>query len=82
MKKLILASLVLAGSSAFADTTLFKCVVPSATNSVKLNVTLADDQSVDFVTLTLTEKAGTTQFFNQMEKGEASKAVEIGRAHV
>lgn len=77
MKKLILASLLL-GSFAFADTTLFNCVVPSQTNSVKAVITLGADQSADFVTVSLTEKKGVTQFFNQMNKGEATQSIGQG----
>lgn len=77
MKSLILASLLI-GSSAFADTTLFNCVVPSQTNAVKLTVSLGDDQSNDFVTVSLVEKTGTTQFFTQSDKGSIQASINQG----
>ena len=77
MKSLILASLLI-GSSAFADTTLFNCVVPSKTNSVKLTVTLAADQSADFVTVSLVEPTGTSQFFTQADKGAITSQITQG----
>ncbi|QDK36557.1 hypothetical protein [Bdellovibrio sp. NC01] len=77
MKSLILASLLI-GSSAFADTTLFNCVVPAQTPSVKATVVLADDQSADFVTLTVVEKKGTSTFFFQGDKGSVTEQVKAG----
>ncbi len=56
MKQLLMAALVLAGSSAaMADTTLFTCTVPNST-SVTLTINKSDDQSVDFLTVQLNEK--------------------------
>ncbi|MDG0817050.1 hypothetical protein [Bdellovibrio svalbardensis] len=77
MKKLILASLLI-GSSAFADTTLFNCVVPSQSNSVKATLVMADDQSADFITVNLVEKKGTTQFYTQGDKGTLTAQIEQG----
>ncbi len=76
MKTLVLASLLIS-SSAFADTTLFNCTVPSSTNSVKATFVMADDQSSDFITLNLVEKSGTTQFYTQGDKG--SLTAQIGQ---
>lgn len=79
MKKLIVAALVLMGSSAMAaDTTLFKCVVPSNTNSVTLEVVKSDDKSVDFVTVFLTEKSNSAVFFNQMDPGTVDAQLKNG----
>ncbi|HWU43752.1 MAG TPA: hypothetical protein VN132_09950 [Bdellovibrio sp.] len=77
MKKIIFASILFA-STAFADTTLLNCVVPSKTNSVKAVITLGDDQSADFLTVNLTEQKGTSQFYNQMDKGEVGKSMDQG----
>lgn len=77
MKSLILGSLLI-GSAAFADTTLFKCVVPSQGNTVQATITLAEDTSADFVTVNLVEKTGSTQFYNQLSKGEATKSIGQG----
>lgn len=78
MKKLIAAALVLVGSSAMADTTLFNCVVPSNTNSVTLTVTKADDTSVDYVIASLNEKSGSSDFFNQMDPGTVDAQLANG----
>lgn len=78
MKKLIMAALVLMGSSAMADTTIMKCVVPSENNSVTLTVDLADDQSVDFVVVNLVERAKTAVFFSQMDKGTVAQQIQNG----
>ncbi|WP_374077440.1 hypothetical protein [Bdellovibrio bacteriovorus] len=77
MKKLIVAALVLMGSSAMADTTVLKCVVPEST-SVTLNVDLADDQSVDFVVVSLNEKSNQSVFFSQMDKGTVAAQIQNG----
>ncbi|MBV2167249.1 MAG: hypothetical protein KUL82_00970 [Bdellovibrio sp.] len=76
MKKLIVAALVLMGSSAMADTTVLKCAVPES--SVSLNVDLADDQSVDFVIVSLNEKSSQTVFFSQMDKGTVAAQIKGG----
>nr|BFD65577.1 hypothetical protein HAGR004_05990 [Bdellovibrio sp. HAGR004] len=78
MKKLIMAALVLMGSSAMADTTIMKCVVPSESNAVTLTVELADDQSVDFVVVNLVERAKTAVFFSQMDKGTVAQQIQNG----
>ena len=78
MKKLIAAALVLAGSSAFADTTVLKCAMSAkAAKPATINVTLGADTSVDFVTMTVTEKTGTSQFFSQLDKGTV--AAQMGQ---
>lgn len=73
-----MAALVLMGSSAMADTTIMKCVVPSENNSVTLTVDLADDQSVDFVVVNLVERAKTAVFFSQMDKGTVAQQIQNG----
>ena len=77
MKKLILASIMLLASSAMADTTVLKCVVPGS-NFVSLNVDLADDQSVDFVMVYLNEKSTQSAFFSQMDKGTVEAQLKSG----
>ncbi|MEK2644130.1 hypothetical protein [Bdellovibrio sp. BCCA] len=77
MKKLIVAALVLIGSSAMADTTVLKCVVPEST-SVSLNIDLADDQSADFVIVSLNEKSAQSVFFSQMDKGTVAAQIQNG----
>lgn len=77
MKKLILASVLFMGSSAFADTTIFKCVVPNST-SASLQIDLADDQSADFVMVSLSEKSGGSTFFSQEDKGTVDAQLKNG----
>lgn len=77
MKKMIVAALVLLGSSAMADTTVLSCVVPES-SSVSLNVDLADDQSVDFVMVSLSEKNSQSVFFSQMDKGAVAAQLQSG----
>ncbi|KHD88930.1 MAG: hypothetical protein OM95_05500 [Bdellovibrio sp. ArHS] len=76
MKKLIVAALVLMGSSAMADTVL-NCAVPES-QFVSLNIDLADDQSVDFVTVSLSEKTKQSIFFSQMDKGTVVEQMNNG----
>lgn len=81
MKKLIVAALVLAGSSAFADSTVLKCAMSAkAATPATITVTLSDDASVDFVTMTVTEKSGTAQYFSQLDKGTV--AGQIGQGYL
>lgn len=61
-----------------AETTILKCVVPSQTQAVQMEITLGDDQSVDFVTLNILQKSQTTTFFNQMEKGQLKEQMSQG----
>ncbi|MGZ3771490.1 MAG: hypothetical protein ACXVCR_16995 [Bdellovibrio sp.] len=77
MKKIILASLLMTATSAMANTTVLKCVVPES-KTVSLNIELADDQSVDFVTVQLNEKNGQTVFFSQMDKGTVDTQIKNG----
>lgn len=77
MKKMIVAVLVLLGSSAMADTTVLSCVVPES-SSVSLTVDLADDQSVDFVMVSLNEKSSQSVFFSQMDKGSVAAQIQSG----
>lgn len=78
MKKFVMAALMLMASSAMADTTVLKCVVPSNTNSVTLTVDLADDQSVDFITVNLVERSKNSLFFSQMDKGTVANQIKNG----
>lgn len=77
MKSFILAALLLSGTSVFADTQLMTCKVQNST-FVSLNVTLGDDQTVDFVTIVLGEKAKQTVFFSQMDKGSVQDQLNNG----
>ncbi len=77
MKKMIVAALVLMGTSAMADTTVLSCVVPQS-SSVTLNVDLADDESVDFVMVNLSEKSSQSVFFSQMDKGTVAAQIKGG----
>lgn len=78
MKKFVMAAVMLMASSAMADTTVLKCVVPSNTNSVTLTVDLADDQSVDFITVNLVERSKNSLFFSQMDKGTVANQIKNG----
>lgn len=78
MKNLLIASLMLIGSSAMAETTLMNCVVPAETKAVSLTVEIADDQSVDFVTVNLVEKSAASLFFSQMDKGAVAEQMKNG----
>lgn len=78
MKSIIVAALVLMGSSAMADTTVLSCSIVDSQN-VTLNVVLADDQSVDFVMVNLVHaKNGQVQFFSQMDKGSVAAQLQQG----
>lgn len=78
LRNTIVIALGLLSASAFADTTLFNCSIPSQKNTAKLKINLIEDQSADFLTVDLVEKSGTTQFYNQMNKGDATLSVEKG----
>lgn len=77
MKTVLAAALLLLSTSAVADTQLLACQVPNST-SVSLNVSLADDQQVDFVTVVLAEKTKQALFFSQMDKGEVQNQLNNG----
>lgn len=77
MKKILFVAFLLAGSSAFANTTLLKCKVIDS-NSVSMEVTLGDDQSIDFVTVSLVEKNQGFVFFSQMDKGTVANQLSNG----
>lgn len=77
MKKMILAALLLVGSSAMANTSVLKCIVPES-HTVSLNIELEDDQSVDFVTVQLNEQNNQTVFFSQMDKGSVDAQIKSG----
>lgn len=81
MKNMILATLIsLSSTAALADTTLFKCVVPveQGAPSVSFTVVQAADESVDFITMTLVEGGITSQYFNQLDKGEVAQQIKAG----
>jgi hypothetical protein len=80
MKKIVLAAALLLASAAQAETTLLKCIVPNqgAATVVTGTVTLGDDASSDFLTVTLVNKGQTSQFFSQMEKGEVAEQMKQG----
>lgn len=77
MNKVILAALILVGSSSMANTSVLKCAVPES-QAVSLEIELADDQSVDFVMVHLNEQAGETVFFSQMDKGSVDTQLRSG----
>lgn len=78
MKKMILAAMILMGSSAMAaNTTILKCTIPES-QTVRLEIELADDQSVDFVTVHLKEQSDETVFFSQMDKGSVATQLKNG----
>ncbi|QLY25899.1 hypothetical protein [Bdellovibrio sp. KM01] len=78
MKKLIAAALILAGSTAFADSTVLKCSAPSKGKAATINVTLGDDTSVDFLTMEVSEKTGSSTFFAQLDKGTVANQLKQG----
>ncbi|AFY00193.1 hypothetical protein [Bdellovibrio bacteriovorus] len=78
MKKLVMAAMILMGSSAMADSRIMTCVVPSETNAVTLAVDLADDQSADFVMVNLNERTKSAVFFSQMDKGTIAQQLQNG----
>lgn len=83
MKSLLL-SLLFVGSAAMAQdaTTLphLSCVVPvqNGPSTVKLEVTLGTDASVDFVTLALTGPGTNESLFIQMDKGAFADSLKKG----
>ncbi|MFP5520268.1 MAG: hypothetical protein ACLGGX_10210 [Bdellovibrionia bacterium] len=78
MKNLVFASTLLFATSAFAETTLFKCMVPAETPAVTLEVTKGDDVSIDFVTVQVVTKSTSFVLFNQLDKGAADQMVKAG----
>lgn len=78
MKKLLMASLIVLGSSSAMANTLLSCVVPSETNVVTMNIELMEDQSSDFVVVTLVNRSATSQFFSQMDKGAVADQMKNG----
>ncbi len=83
MKSLLL-SLILVGSAAFAQDAgtqpHLSCVVPVQTgpSTVKLEVTLGTDASVDFITLALTGPGTNESLFIQMDKGAFAQSLKDG----
>lgn len=78
MKSIATLIALFASQIALADTTVLKCVVPSETNAVTMNIVLAADQSVDFITFELNQKSETPALFAQLEKGELTKQMSQG----
>lgn len=79
MKSMVFAlSLILGSSAMAANTSLFKCVVPSDSKAVTLNIDIGDDTSADFVTVTLNEKSGVSTFFSQNDKGSVNTQIQGG----
>jgi hypothetical protein len=74
--------LLLTSASAFADKTVLDCQVSNGTVVVTLQVTLGDDQSIDFLTINLNEKSGQSVFFSQFEKGEFAKQIASNSLNV
>jgi len=78
MNKMILGFLLLAGvSTQAAQVPVFNCTVPGKPSTVTLEVAVSDNESVDYVTVTLNDK-GAINLFTQMEKGGAQKQVAAG----
>ncbi|WP_413586253.1 hypothetical protein [Bdellovibrio sp. HCB274] len=78
MKKMIVAALVLVGSTAFADSTVLKCSAPSKGKAATINITIGDDASVDFLTMEVKEKTGSSTFFAQLDKGTVAAQLKQG----
>jgi hypothetical protein len=86
--KMFIASILFLGLAAQAEEpsmilnfNKLSCVVPvqEGSPSVNLEITLANDMSVDFVTLTLTgPKAQKDVLFIQLEKGAFEKQLSAG----
>jgi hypothetical protein len=86
MKSLFLSVLLIAGAAMAADPvaatpTKLSCEIPvqTGTPTVKLEMSLGADTSVDFLTLTLTGTAKTETLFMQMEKGTFAKGLQDGQ---
>ena len=83
MKSLFMA-LLLIGGTAMADqataTPHLSCVVPveNAPSTMKLEVSLGADASIDFVTLTLTGPGTNETLFMQMDKGTFADSLKKG----
>ena len=80
MAKMFVAILASFASVAMADTTILSCSVPSeaATPAVTLNVDLAADQSIDFLTIYVNEASSNSIFFSQMDKGAVAEQLKQG----
>lgn len=79
MKNVIFALALLAGISAqAAQVPAFKCMVPANAPSVSVNISVSDNESVDFVTVDLNDKA-KVNLFMQMEKDSFKKQVDAGQ---
>ncbi|HEY8272782.1 MAG TPA: hypothetical protein VIG33_17950 [Pseudobdellovibrionaceae bacterium] len=80
MKKTIFAMTLLAGFSTHAaQVPVFKCNVPvkTSTPTVSVNVSISDNESVDYITVQLNDKTATNLFM-QLEKGSLQKQITAG----
>lgn len=78
MKKMIFALTLLAGFSVHAaQVPAFKCTVPGKVSTVTVDVAVSDNESVDFVTVSLNDK-GITNLFMQLQKGSFKTQVDAG----
>lgn len=73
MKNLMIAALLLMGSSASATTML--CQTSAV---VGMQIEITQDATADFVMMTLVEPSGQTQFYNYLEAGEAANQLSQG----
>jgi hypothetical protein len=79
MKSLVLSALVFFSATAsMAATTTLNCQVPATKVAVKMTIELSPEASVDYVTMTLVEPKGTTQFFAQLDPGEIDNQLKQG----
>lgn len=79
MKAIFVLAAMMFAQSAMADTTLFKCVVPSAKNAVTLEVVKGDDLSADFVTVTISKGgASLGEFYSQGDKDSVAGQIAAG----
>lgn len=73
MKKLMIAALLLIGSSASAAG--LTCKVSDVVN---MNIEITNDSTADFVMMTLVEPKGTSMFYSYLEAGEAKAQMDQG----
>ncbi len=83
MKSLLLSLLFVGGAAVAQDATTLphlSCVVPveNGASTVKLEITLGTDASVDFITLALTGPGTSESMFIQMDKGAFAQSLKDG----
>ena len=81
MKMFLIAALTLLSTAALADTTLATCKV-SGSKFVSLDISLADDQNVDFLLVNLNDKTTQTVFYSQMDKGSVADQLKGGYLNI